>query len=221
MNSRLRWRANASVAHAEVAYPAERCANGSLHTLENPCDSIPSAMFDSRRHVGERRPTAVSSTIAAGRAASSSRADMLVGDPRRRLAHRLGVLHHVALERREHRRLTPPGHLAGLGLVESLVVGLEVAEVEAPRAPDLRRHRHVGERLQVGVDLVPLLGLAAERHHALEHRPVVPHHLGRLGDLTEHLAAEPLHHVPVQPGDLAFGIRVVLDMFAPRVDGST
>ena len=43
----------------------------------------------------------------------------LVSDPRGRLGHRLGVLHDVTLQRVNTGRLAPPGHLAGLGLVES------------------------------------------------------------------------------------------------------
>ena len=140
-----------------VAYPAEGCASGSVHALENPCDSIPIAVL----HLVVRfaNPTD-GRELHHGRRAEllEQPGGQLVGDPRRRLAHRLGVLHDVTLERREHRRLAPPGHLAGLGLVESLVVGVEVAEVEAPRAADQRGDRHVRERLQVGVELGPTSG---------------------------------------------------------------
>ena len=192
------------LAHADVAYPADGCASGSWHALENPWASIPIAVL----HLVvmfANATEAVSSTMAGAPSCSSSRADSSSVTRGGVSRHRLGVLHDVALERREHRRLTPPGHLAGLGLVETLVVGVEVAEVEAPRAADQRGDRHVRERLQVGVELVPLLGLAAEPVGAGEHRPVVPHHLGRLGDVTEQLAAESLQHVPVQAGDLGLG----------------
>jgi len=57
-------------------------------------------------------------------------------------------------------------------------------------------------RLQGTVEPVPLLDLAAEAHRAEQHRPVVPHHAGRLGDLAEVLAAEPLQQPPGQAGDL-------------------
>src|SRR3546814_5721050 len=55
----------------------------------------------------------------------------LVGDRGRRLAHRLCILHDVALERCEHRRLTPPRDLTRLGHVEARVVRLEVAVVRS------------------------------------------------------------------------------------------
>ena len=58
-----------------LAYPAERSASGSLQSFENPCDSMPSAMF-ARVDMLENAIHAVSSTIAAAPSWSSSRADI-------------------------------------------------------------------------------------------------------------------------------------------------
>ena len=89
----------------------------------------------------------------------AQRLDHLVGHRRLGLGHRLGVREHVALQRREHAGLAPARHLAGLVHVEVAVVGLEVVEVEAPGAADLRRDGHVRERLELLVAPVPLLDL--------------------------------------------------------------
>ena len=188
-------------AHADADDRAVGRASGSAHAAEYSCDSMPIATLPRVDQVGEpddrrqldqrRRPELLEEP---GR--------QLVGDLRRRLGHRLGVLQDVALERAEHRRLPPPRHLAGLDLVEPFVVGEEVVEVEAPRAADLGGDGHVGERLQVGVELVPLLDLAPEGAHVHEHLAVVPEHLGRLGDGAELLAGHPLQQCAEQPGDL-------------------
>jgi hypothetical protein len=67
-------------------------------------------------------------------------------------------------------------------------VGLEVAEIQAEAAADQAGNRHVGKRLQVLVTLVPLLCLATECEAEVQHLPVVPRHLDRLGHIAEHLA---------------------------------
>jgi hypothetical protein len=90
-------------------------------------------------------------------------------------------------------------------------VGLEVAEVQAEAAADQAGHRHVGERLQVLITLVPLLCLATKAEGEAQHLPVVPRHLDRLGYVTEHLAGHPLDHRAVDAGQ--FGLR------DPGVDG--
>src|SRR5438067_2470826 len=51
----------------------------------------------------------------------------------------------------------------------------------------------------------PSRSLATEPGHAAQHRSVVPHHLGRLGHVTDHLPAEPLQHVSVGTCDLSLG----------------
>jgi hypothetical protein len=127
----------------------------------------------------------------------------LVGHRGRGLRHRLGVLHDVALQRREDVGLAPPGHLTRLGHVEPLVVGLEVAEVQAEAASDEAGHRHVGKRLQVLVTLVPLLCLATDAEAEVQHLTVVPRHLDRLGHAAEHLAGHPLDHRAVDAGQFS------------------
>ena len=86
------------LAHADVAYPAEGCASGSAHALENPWDSIPSAVLPLAAHVRERDP---GRELHQGRRTEllEQPGRQLVGDPRGRLGHRLGVLHDVTLER--------------------------------------------------------------------------------------------------------------------------
>src|SRR5439155_11584936 len=62
------------VAHAEMAVLAEGCASGTLHTLENPCDSIPNAVL--ALVVEFAKPTtAVSSTRAGAPSCFSSLSD--------------------------------------------------------------------------------------------------------------------------------------------------
>ncbi len=192
------------VGHACDATPLG-CARGARpHAAENPWASMPRATFV-RANWFASATHAVSSTSAGAPSASSSRAEsssVTVGGVWR---HRLGVLHDVALQRREGVRLLPPRHLAGLGLVESLVVRLEVPQVEAERAADQGCHRHVGVGLQVLVALVPLGGLLAEAEAELEHRPIVPHHSEGVGHYAEHLPAEPLQYGAVDAGDLGLG----------------
>ena len=145
---------------------------------------------------------AVSSTSAGAPSCVEQPGRQLVGHRGRGLRHRLGVLHDVALQRREDVGLAPPRHLARLGQVEPLVVGLEVAEVQAEAAADQAGHRHVGERLQVLVALVPLLRLATDGEAEVQHLAVVPRHLDRLGHVAEHLAGHPLDHRAVDAGQL-------------------
>src|SRR5580658_9163657 len=63
----------------------------------------------------------------------------------------------------------------------------------------------MGERLQVLVTLVPLLGFATDAEAEVQHLPVVPHHPDRFGDLSEHLARHPLHQCAVNPGRFCLG----------------
>jgi hypothetical protein len=102
-------------------------------------------------------------------------------------------------------RVPPPGYLASLGDVQAFVVRLEIPQVEAERAADQRRHRHMGVGLQVLVALVPPRGLLPEAETETEHLLVVPHHLEALGHLTERLLGEPLQHGAVGSGDLGLG----------------
>jgi len=70
---------------------------------------------------------------------------------------------------------------------------LEVADVNAPAAADLRRDCHVREHLQAPVDRIPCADLAAELQVGLGDPGVVPHHLHGLGHGTEphdHLLAQ-------------------------------
>lgn len=48
-------------------------------------------------------------------------------------------------------------------------------------AVDQAGHRHVGRRLQILVTLIPLLYLTTEAEAEVQHLPVVPRHLDRLG----------------------------------------
>jgi hypothetical protein len=57
----------------------------------------------------------------------------------------------------------------------------------------------------VRVEPVPLLGLAAESHHGLEHSRVLPHHLDRLRYVAKHLAHHLLQQGAIDAGDLGFG----------------
>ena len=129
----------------------------------------------------------------------------LVGDGQWGLAHRFGVLHHSSLGRREHVGLAPARHLTRLRLVESVVVRHEVVQVEAEAASDRGGACHVRERRQVRIEGIPFLGLAADRHQALEDRRVVPHHAHRLRYLPDHLARRHLHQSAEQAGDLCRG----------------
>lgn len=97
------------------------------------------------------------------------------------------------------------GTSLALNFVEPFVVGLEVAKVQTERTADPGSGRHVGQRLQVGVELIPLLDLATKSHRAVEHRSVVPHHRGPLRHFTEHLPAHSLQEVSVRTGVSAWG----------------
>ena len=81
----------------------------------------------------------------------------------------------------------------------------EVAKVQAEAAADQRHGRQVGDRLEVLVARIPLLSPAADREAEVEHLPVVPRHLDRLGDVAEHLAGHPLDQPAVDAGQLCFG----------------
>src|SRR5262249_9034395 len=62
------------LAHAEVAYPAERCASGSAQTLENPWASIPIAVLHLVVMLANATEAA-SSTMAGAPSSVSSRAE--------------------------------------------------------------------------------------------------------------------------------------------------
>src|SRR5690606_7727706 len=100
---------------------------------------------------------------------------------------------HVTLQRGEDPRLAPSQHITRLHHVQILVVGIQVREIQAETAPDLRHHDHMGKCLQLMVTLVPPLGLLGEPGHCLEDRLVVPHYAERFRHLPEFLHAETLN----------------------------
>jgi hypothetical protein len=95
-------------------------------------------------------------------------------------------------------------------------VGLKVAEVQAEAAADQAGHRHMGKRLQVLVALVPLLRLATDAEAEVQHLPVVPSHLDRLGHVAEHLAGHPLDDGAVDAGQVGLRDAGIADHVASR-----
>ena len=79
-----------------------------------------------RRHVRQRDERAVSSTIAGARVRLEQPSEELVGDGRRRRDIASAYSITSRLKRRDDVSIPAARHLAGLGLVEPVVVGLEM-----------------------------------------------------------------------------------------------
>jgi len=139
----------------------------------------------------------------------------LVVDRRRRLTHRLGVLHNPPLQRGEHRRASPPRHLARLLHHKAPVVRHEVVQVQARPAPDLGGRGHHCERRQVGLDAVPLLGPGTSPHQVLEDRGVVPHHRDIVRDAADLLADRHLQKASLHTAQLGLRMRMVWVIVRP------
>ena len=217
MKSRLRCSTNGSVVTvttvrrprlpARLGQRLEAAGRGEPVGLDAECHVGPGREVRERDDGGQLDQRGVADLLAQAR-------DHLVVDGDRRLAHRLGVVHHVALERREDVRLAPARHLTRLVHVDVLVAGLEVVEVEAPacsRCSDATAM--CANVFSPSSHVSHFWTFCPTRGHAHQHLLVVPVDADRRRHLAERLLDDPLQQRALEAGDLGCGDPGVAHVF--------